>query len=736
MYFRSDVPLIMKHPVFPFLRWSFVVLVLVLGSVTSRAQTISNAVVNGLGLNWVGTIGTPAVITGSGFAPSNTPSIVAVRFAGTLAGYSVVSDSQINVGSIPVGATSGLLSVIRSNLDGTFSTNFSTEVFYIAGTGPFVTTFTPNTGSGETVVNMTGIRLQSIPGTNGIFFNGKRAVAASIISSNQIVATSPPDVASGPITVMSSIAPIGTNNTFSNFFAPSLIASFSPTFGRANTNVVIQGTNFTGVTSVLFNGLPSSYNVDDNGQITARVPTNATTGPLTVTEPGGNSITVSNFVVQPTITSFSPIFGAAGTNVTIRGANFNVGTPIVTFNGVTSAVPTSITFTSLVAVVPVGTTTGPIQVSTVDGSSATVTNFFLRPIITDFSPTNSAPGSIVTINGTNFLGATAVRFNGTPAGFTNVSNFSLQATVPTNFLTGPITIVVPGSSNSTATLATSNFYGAPIITSFSPTHGILGTNVTLRGTNFLGTTQITFNGVPGTSLVVLSNNAVRVTVPTNATTGPLALTAPANSATTITNFVLDYLSDLAVAIASTPNPATNFGLLNYSVDVTNRGPADALAVVLTNALPANVLLQGTPAVSQGTWATNGNFIIASFGTVVSNGTANLSFTVSPQVPDVTLMDIANATSGYTDPVLSNNLATNFVTVVAAEIPPLLSVSFTPPDTILLSWPSSFTNYVLQFNPDLLSTNWSNVLTAPIASAGTNTVTETNANPMMYYRLMR
>lgn len=721
----------MKHPSLRFL--VSLVAALLLTSVAARPQSVTNAVVNGLGLNWVGSIGNPVVITGSGFAPGNLPAIIAVRFNGTLAGYSVVSDSQINVGSIPFGATSGLLSVIRTNVVGGPTTNFSTEVFYIAGSGPFVTTFTPNTGSGETVVTMTGIRLQSVPGTNGIFFNGQRAVAATIVSSNQIIATTPPDVTSGLITVMSSLAPTGTNTTVSNFFAPSAIAGFSPSVGRAGTNVVITGTNFNGATAVLFNGLVASYVIDDNNQITAKVPTNATTGPLTVTEPGGDSLSASNFVVQPIITAFTPALGAPGTNVTIRGANFNVGTPVVTFNGVNAAPPTSITFTSLVAVVPAGATTGPIQVSTVDGTATSATNFFLRPFITDFSPTNSAPGSVVTINGTNFLGATSVRFNGTVAGFTNVSNNSLQATVPTNFLTGPLTIITPGGTNTTAALATSNFYGAPIITSFSPTHGILGTNVTLRGTNFLGTTQITFNGVAGTSLVVLSNNAARITVPPGATTGPLAVTAPPAVATTITNFVLDYLSDLSVSIASAPNPVGVFGALTYNVSVNNLGPQDALAVTLTNALPGSVVLQGTPVVSQGSWATNGSLLIASFGTVASNAAATLTFTVSPQIADVTLMDIASVASGYTDTVLANNVTTNLVTV---ETLPLLSVSFSPPDVVTLSWPSSFSDYALEFNSDLLTAGWSNVLTSPISLGGSNVVTETNVNPMVYYRLKR
>ena len=723
----------MKQPPRNFRRWLLAALVLV--PLLTQAQSITNAFVAGLGTNWVGAVNDPVVINGSGFAPSNLPAITAVRFNGTLAGYSVQSDSQINVSGIPVGATNGQISVIRTNLVGGPTTNFSPQIFLVVPTGPYVTSFSPVTGpsAGGTVVIMNGVRLGSVPGTNGILFNGQKAVAATSISINQITATTPPGVTTGPITVMSTIAPIGTNSTVTNFFAPSVITGFNPLFGRTGTNVVITGTNLTGATSVLFNGLASSYVVNNNNQITATVPTNATTGILTVNAPGGNSTTSSNFVVQPTITTFSPAFGAAGTNVTINGANLNVGTPVVTFNGVTAATPTSITFTSLVAIVPVGATTGPIQVSTTDGTATSLTNFFLRPIITDFSPTNSAPGSTVTINGTNFTGTTSVRFNGTVAGFFNVANNSLQVAVPTNFTTGPITIITPGGTNSTAALAASNFYAAPIITSFSPTHGLPGTNVTILGTNFLGTTQITFNGLPGTTLIVSNNNSARITVPAGATTGTIALTAPAAIATTVTNFVLDYFSDLAVTMTNTPNPVTVFGSLTYNLTVKNNGPLDAPFVTLSNTLPASVALQSDPVISQGTWATNGNLVIASFGTVASNAIATLTLVVSPQVPDITLINTANAVSSYTDLIPSNNAVTNLTFV---EPLPLLSVSFNPPDAVLLSWPSSLSNYALQFNPDLLTFNWSNVLTAPVSGGGSNVVTETNLNPAMYYRLKK
>ena len=721
----------MNRPLQNFRLWLFAALLL--APRLTHAQSITNAYVPGLGTNWVGAVNDPVVINGSGFAPSNLPTVISVKFNGTAAGYSVQSDSQINVSGIPVGATTGQISVTRTNYVGGPTTNISPQIFIIVPSGPAIASFSPVTGAGGTVVTLNGVRLGSVPGTNGILFSGQKAVAATNVSANQIIATAPPGVTTGPITVMSAIAPIGTNSTTTNFFVAPFITGFNPPFGRTGTNVVITGTNMTGATSVLFNGTNCSFVVNHNNQITATVPTNATTGILTVNAPAGSSATLSNFVVPPTITTFSPAFGAAGTNVTIKGANFNVGTPVVTFNGITSAPPTSITFTSLVAVVPATTTTGPIQVTTADGTATSLTPFYLAPVITDFSPTNSAPGTTVTINGINFLGTTSVRFNGTTAGFTNLSNNSLQTTVPTNFLTGPITIITPGGTNTTANLAASTFYGAPIITSFSPTHGLPGTNVTLLGTNFLGATQITFNGLPGTTLIVSNNNSARITVPVGATTGPIALTAPAAIATTVTNFVLDYASDLAVTVTSTPNPVTVFGALTYNLTVKNNGPHDAPSVTLTNTLPASVTLQSDPVVTQGTWATNGSLVIASFGTLASNLTATLTLVVTPQVPEVTLNDIARAVSAYTDPVSNNNAVTNLTFV---EPLPLLSVNFNPPDAVLLSWPSSLSNYALQFNPDLLTFNWSNVLTAPISGGGSNVVTETNLNPAMYYRLKK
>ncbi len=76
----------------------------------------------------------------------------------------------------------------------------------------------------------------------------------------------------------------------------------------------------------------------------------------------------------PSIASFSPASGPAGTSVTVTGTNFaNVST--VEFNGVAAATFTVSSLTSITASVPSTATTGPIRVVTGRGDAASADSF-------------------------------------------------------------------------------------------------------------------------------------------------------------------------------------------------------------------------------------------------------------------------------------------------------------------------------------------------------------------------
>jgi molybdate transport system substrate-binding protein len=70
----------------------------------------------------------------------------------------------------------------------------------------------------------------------------------------------------------------------------------------------------------------------------------------------------------------------------------------------------------------------------------------------------------------------------------------------------------------------------PTIVKLAPKKARVGAKVTLTGTNFKGTTSVTFHGVP-TKFKVVSATKITLTVPKKAKTGSLSVTNPSGTAT-------------------------------------------------------------------------------------------------------------------------------------------------------------------------------------------------------------
>jgi hypothetical protein len=366
------------------------------------------------------------------------------------------------------------------------------------------------------------------------------------------------------------------------------ITGFTPMSGPVGTSVTISGTNFTGATAVAFNTVSASFIVTSDTAIQATVPAGATTGPLSVTKPGGTVASASNFTVvnPPTITSFAPARGPVGTSVTINGTNF-AGATAVTFNTVSASFTVTST-TAIQATVPAGATTGPLSVTTPGGTATSASAFTVvtAPTITGFTPTSGPLGTSVTISGTNFIGATAVTFNAVSASFTVTSATAIQATVPAGATTGPLSVTTPGGT----AVSANNFtvVNPPTITSFAPTRGPVGTSVTISGTNFTGATAVTFNTV-NASFTVTSATAIQAIVPPGATTGPLQVTTGNGMATSMNNFTV--VATLTVTKTGTGSGTVTSNSSPVSSTQINCGttcsvPYDSGTVVTLTATPA------------------------------------------------------------------------------------------------------------------------------------------------------
>ena len=404
---------------------------------------------------------------------------------------------------------------------------------------PTISGFTPTSGPVGTSVSISGT---NFTGATAVAFNGTSA-NFTVTSASAIQATVPAGASSGTIGVTTPGGTATSSGAFTVVNAPA-ISGFTPTTGRVGASVTINGTSFTGATAVAFNGTSANFTVTSDTVIQTAVPAGATTGPLSVTTPGGTATSANAFTVlsPPTIASLAPASGAVGTAVTINGTNLT-GTTAVAFNGVSAGFTVS-SDTAIQTAVPAGATTGPVSVTTAGGTAQSSGAFtvVLPPTIASFAPASGPVGTSVTISGTSLTGATSVTFNGLSATFTVQSDAAIQAAVPTGAATGPVRVTTPAgsatsTSNFTVTIPTvplsvskaGNGQGTVTSTSNRPPVGTsyeVGTVVTLTATPATGSDFTSWSGcdsVSGAICTVTMNAPRSVTATFTLQTFPLTV---------------------------------------------------------------------------------------------------------------------------------------------------------------------------------------------------------------------
>lgn len=398
---------------------------------------------------------TPPII--SSFAPSSGPIGTTVTVIGnnfssatslSLNGNSSIPFTIVNNNTItfvvPNGATSGLISI--TNPDGT-ATSSTSYIVTIPIFPPTITSINPTSGLVGTTVTITGTNLNTV---TSVSLNGT-SLTFTIVNNTSITFVVPIGATSGIVSVTnpdgSASGPVFTVTLPPT---PPTITTISPTSGLVGTIVTVNGTNFTTVTNVTLNGLNVSFNVNSPTELIFIVPTGATSGIVSVINPDGTAngpiFTVTLPPTPPTITSISPTSGPVGTTVNINGTYFNTVTT-VRLNGNSVAFNIN-TATNITFVVPAGATSGIVSVTNPDGT-ANGPNYTVTvpvPTISSISPTSGPIGTTVTITGTNFTGATAVRLNGTLVTYNLVSSSSITFVVPAGATTGVVSVTTPGGT--------------------------------------------------------------------------------------------------------------------------------------------------------------------------------------------------------------------------------------------------------------------------------------------------
>ncbi|MCG8606685.1 DNRLRE domain-containing protein, partial [bacterium] len=156
-------------------------------------------------------------------------------------------------------------------------------------------------------------------------------------------------------------------------------------------------------------------------------------------------------VFPPKLTSFTPINGLVGDEITIFGENLQE-TSSVSFDGTDVAVFSLHSDSELRVVVPTGASSGALTITNAYGSSTSSTDFevLVMPVINSFEPSSGRHETEVTIVGENLDQVSGVLFNETSVlDFSVESATLLKARVPSDATTGKIILVTSfGSTES------------------------------------------------------------------------------------------------------------------------------------------------------------------------------------------------------------------------------------------------------------------------------------------------
>jgi uncharacterized protein (DUF2141 family) len=202
--------------------------------------------------------------------------------------------------------------------------------------------------------------------------------------------------ADGSSTVLSSNADLSALTISSGTLSPSfgssttaytasvgnVVSSVTITPTRSDANATIQAQVNSGGYSAVTSGSPSGSLSLSVGANTINVKVTAQDGSTIKTY----TITVTRAAapVPPTITSFTPTSGAAGTSVTITGTNFNTtaANDIVYFGATKATVVGTPTATSITVTVPAGASFAPITLVNTAFNLSAKSNMRFNPTFT------------------------------------------------------------------------------------------------------------------------------------------------------------------------------------------------------------------------------------------------------------------------------------------------------------------------------------------------------------------
>jgi hypothetical protein len=364
-----------------------------------------------------------------------------------------------------------------------------------------------------------------------------------------------------------------------------VIASLSATTGSVGHQVIVSGSGFgasqTG-SMVILHGVPVTINTWSGTSINITIPTGATSGPVVVSvAPSMNDSNPVMFGVtsQPLPTPWlDQDIGQVGEtgSATYASGTFTVNGSGAGITGTTDGMhfvyqPLSGDATIIARVVSVQGVAGVAIRETLTGSSTEATTYSNSPYFFFYDRPSTGASLAYLSNAYAALPywIELVRSGNTISSFSSADgmNWTQMGTNQTLTMAQNVYIGLAVSSGSNSSLATATFDNvsinapgsgspAPVIASLSITSGMIGTPVTITGTNFgptLASSAVTFNGTTAIP-ASWSSTSVTVTVPSGATSGNVTV-AVSGVVSNGLSFTVDS-SPPVFSVAVSPSSAT------------------------------------------------------------------------------------------------------------------------------------------------------------------------------------
>ncbi|WP_214072397.1 IPT/TIG domain-containing protein [Mucilaginibacter sp. dw_454] len=407
---------------------------------------------------------------------ANFTNVTGVKIGGIAASsFTIISDTEIT--AIVGNAANGSVVVTNANGSGTLA-GFTYQ--NNGGTALSITSFTPKSGGIGTVVTITG---SHFTGTTAVYFGQISAQSFSVLSDNTIVAIVGKGE-TGNVAVQTATSATG-GGVFQYTENPlPVVTSVTPAIGTEGTTVIITGSNFSDVKTIVFgNTGTSNFKQVTATSITLVLNNMATNGPqpVTVETLEGNSNPAGIFTAVPKldIRPSGTINVNPGENTLLQVTNWHIIPYTYQWakNGID--IPGA-TDTSYMA-----TDTGHYTAKCIyqgyksisDPVLVRLNSISALPTVISVDNLAGIAGSTINITGTNFVNVKSVSFGNTPAAsYTVTSSSNIQVVVGTGS-SGDITVTTATGS---ATYAGFTFVPIPTVSAASPTTILSGKSVVLH----------------------------------------------------------------------------------------------------------------------------------------------------------------------------------------------------------------------------------------------------------------